>query len=147
MQPSDVFLISFAAPLSVFFLIRRLRELQRQPRQPRRGGKQNGAFGWTAAVWSAVAAGVGATAAVASVVEAQDASRRQGHMAADAAKINAQNTDEANNRANMKAPDSAAMMAANVLAGKAGSGSTMLTGPQGVDQSQLTLGKTTLLGG
>jgi hypothetical protein len=38
-------------------------------------------------------------------------------------------------------------MAANVLAGKAGQSGTMLTGPQGVDPTQLTLGKQTLLGG
>ena len=39
------------------------------------------------------------------------------------------------------------MLSANMRAGQAGQGSTMLTGSQGIDPSTLTLGKTTLLGG
>lgn len=52
--------------------------------------------------------------------------------------------DQANNKANAKVPDIAALLAANQSPG--GVGSTMLTGPGGVDTSKLTLGRNTLLG-
>lgn len=48
------------------------------------------------------------------------------------------------NRANAKTPDLAGIMASNKRA--EGAGSTMLTGPQGVSQDALSLGKNTLLG-
>jgi hypothetical protein len=80
-----------------------------------------------------------------------DQGRKQANTANDQAianaKKNAQLADEANNRANAKSPDSAAAMAANILSGKSGQSGTMLTGPQGIDPTQLTLGKQTLLGG
>ena len=104
-------------------------------------------FAWVAANATVIIAGIGATAAVAGVAMSADASRQSSNMAKDAAKVNAQAADQAINRANQKSPDSAAAMAANVLAGKAGQSGTMLTGSQGIDQSQLTLGKTNLLGG
>ena len=52
--------------------------------------------------------------------------------------------DQANNKANVKTPDILALLAANKSPG--GVGSTMLTGPGGVDTSKLTLGRNTLLG-
>ena len=52
--------------------------------------------------------------------------------------------DQANNKANAKTPDILALLAANKAPG--GAGSTMLTGPGGVDTSKLTLGRNTLLG-
>jgi hypothetical protein len=118
-------------------------------------------FGWAAATWEAIAAGAAtygpaAAAVVGAVgvgvaVAGQDQSRRLQNQAQDAATAtataNARLSDEAVNRANQKAPDSAASMAANVLAGKAGQSGTMLTGPQGIDPNSLLLGKTTLLGG
>ncbi|MGQ0595789.1 hypothetical protein [Aquabacterium sp.] len=52
--------------------------------------------------------------------------------------------DQANNKANAKTPDILALLAANKSPG--GVGSTMLTGPGGVDTSKLTLGRNTLLG-
>lgn len=52
--------------------------------------------------------------------------------------------DQANNKANAKTPDILALLAANKSPG--GVGSTMLTGPGGVDTSTLTLGRNTLLG-
>lgn len=52
--------------------------------------------------------------------------------------------DQANNKANAKTPNIAALLAANQSPG--GVGSTMLTGPGGVDTSKLTLGRNTLLG-
>lgn len=52
--------------------------------------------------------------------------------------------DQANNKANAKVPDIAALLAGNQAPG--GVGSTMLTGAGGVDTSKLTLGRNTLLG-
>ena len=96
-------------------------------------------FGWTAAAWVAVTA------------YTADNSRKMSNQANDQAKANATRTamlsDEANNRANAKSPDSAALMSANMLAAKGGQSGTMLTGPQGIDPGSLTLGKTSLLGG
>jgi hypothetical protein len=54
--------------------------------------------------------------------------------------------EQANNRANAKSPDITAVLSANEQAAKGGQSSTMLTGPTGVDMSQLNLGKNTLLG-
>lgn len=65
--------------------------------------------------------------------DALDMSRRQADLA-----------DQANNRANAKTPDIAALLAGNRNPG--GVGSTMLTGPGGVDTSKLALGRNTLLG-
>lgn len=105
-------------------------------------------FGWTAATWIAI--GSAATAAVGTAVST-DQARKGANQANDqailAAKANAKAADEANNAANAKSPDAAAMMAANLAAGKQGASGTMLTGPGGVDPNSLTLGKTSLLGG
>lgn len=101
-------------------------------------------FGWSAATWAAVA---GATVSAATAVTANDNARRAGAQAKTQALATAQQADEANNRANAKTPDSAAAMATAILAGKAGNSGTMLTGPQGIDPTQLTLGKASLLGG
>lgn len=56
-------------------------------------------------------------------------------------------SEVAMNKANQKAPDMAGIQAREAMAGAAGGGSTMLTGPTGVDSDDLTLGKKTLLGG
>ena len=94
-----------------------------------------------------------ATAVISAVGTAYstDSARKNANQANDqaiqAAKVNAQQADEANNAANAKSPDVAAMMSANLAAGKQGASGTMLTGPGGVDPSTLTLGKTSLLGG
>lgn len=55
--------------------------------------------------------------------------------------------DQANNKANARGPDTAALLAANQIQGQAGQSGTMLTGPLGVDPNDLSLGKNTLLGG
>jgi hypothetical protein len=101
-------------------------------------------FGWSALTWAAVT-----TAAVTAVsaVNTADNARSTGNRAKDAAKANAIATDEANNKANRRSPDTAAALASAILAGKSGQSGTMLTGPQGVDTSTLMLGKATLLGG
>lgn len=54
--------------------------------------------------------------------------------------------DEATNAANMKSPDTAAMLSSAMLSGRSGQSGTMLTGPQGVDKSKLNLQRNTLLG-
>lgn len=54
--------------------------------------------------------------------------------------------EESVNKGSAKRPNSTAMLAATEQAAKAGSSGTMLTGPQGVDPSALSLSKNTLLG-
>ena len=75
---------------------------------------------------------------------AQDRSQRQ---ALANSRATAQSADEANNRANQKRPNANAILAAAQQAAKGGMGSTLLTGPQGVSSSEMSLGKSTLLGG
>ena len=64
-----------------------------------------------------------------------------------AAEDQANAAEQATNKANQKRPDIAGALASAMLAGKAGSSGTMLTGPGGIDPSALQLGKSTLLGG
>lgn len=59
-----------------------------------------------------------------------------------AAKLQADQAAQEFNRANRKAPDIGSLLAGNA----AGGGSTMLTGPAGVNAGSLSLGKNTLLG-
>lgn len=94
---------------------------------------------------------IGALAAsTAATIYNGEQSRKAQNKATDAAKANALKQadaqDQATNRANAKAPDVGAMLAANEQAAKGGAGSTMLTGAQGIDPSTLSLGKNTLLG-
>lgn len=51
------------------------------------------------------------------------------------------------NRANQKKPDTAAIISSAKQSAAGGQSGTLLTGPQGIDTSQLTLGRTSLLGG
>ena len=77
----------------------------------------------------------------------QDRSQRQALVDA---KATAQSADEANNRANQKRPNANAILAAAQQAARGGMGAmggTLLTGPQGVNPGELSLGKSTLLGG
>ena len=71
--------------------------------------------------------------------------------AANQAKANAdrayEQSQQVNNRANQKSPDTMALLDAAQQAGKGGAGGTMLTGAQGIDPNALGLGKNTLLGG
>lgn len=98
--------------------------------------------------------GVSAGIAIASLVGSAysaDQSRKATNTATDAAKVNANKAaseqDRQVNAANAKAPDVNALLAAAQQQAKGGPASTMLTGSTGVDPSQLTLGKSTLLGG
>ena len=79
-----------------------------------------------------------------SLMAAQQAAQMQAQL--DAANKMYQQQTEQINRANQKTPDSGAMMSANAQRGKSGQSGTMLTGPTGLDLSQLKLGKSTLLG-
>ena len=76
--------------------------------------------------------------------EAQEKAQR---MSMAEAQKTARAADEETNRANQKRPNANAILAAAQQAAKGGMGSTMLTGPQGVSSSELSLGKSTLLGG
>lgn len=75
------------------------------------------------------------------------ATKKASAQAADAANAQATQAERAYNKANAKKPDIAGIDAANQLEASGGTGSTMLTGPGGVDPTSLSLGKTTLLGG
>ena len=75
---------------------------------------------------------------------AQNRSQRQ--ALADS-RATAQSADEANNRANQKRPNANAILASAQQAAKGGMGGTLLTGPQGVNPGEMSLGKSTLLGG
>ena len=71
--------------------------------------------------------------------QAEDASRQAEQQAQQAAQQASQQADQQFNRANQRRPDA--------MPGPAGAGgSTMLTGPQGIDPGALPLGKSTLLG-
>ena len=76
-------------------------------------------------------------------IDQNEKARSAQNQAQDQARADA---DTAYNKANQKKPDIASMLAQNLLAGKAGNGGTMLTGPQGAG-SPTSLGRTTLLGG
>lgn len=69
--------------------------------------------------------------------------RKASNTAADNA---ARAADQAANKANPKKP-AGAFAAENLMANSGGAGSTLLTGPSGIDPSKLLLGKSTLLGG
>lgn len=80
----------------------------------------------------------------------QEALNQQRTAQADAktAAEKQQATAEQNvNRANAKQPDAGAILSAAGQAAKGGPAGTMLTGPMGVNQADLNLGKSTLLGG
>lgn len=81
-----------------------------------------------------------------SSMDAAAAQERAQEEAKKQAEKQAKVADEATNRANQKKPDLSAILTAAQNAAKSGSGSTMLTGPLGIDTSSLSLGKTSLLG-
>lgn len=63
-----------------------------------------------------------------------------------AAQTQAKAAEQTMNAATRKAPDVSGIMAAAESVQQGGIGSTMLTGPAGVDPNDLKLGKSTLLG-
>lgn len=96
-------------------------------------------------VVAAVAVGVTAGVSIYQGEQQRKAQKQANSQALEASKRQADLADQANNRLNGKRPNMAAISAANA-AGRGGAGSTMITGPGGVDPSTLTLGKNTLLG-
>lgn len=68
-------------------------------------------------------------------------------QALDIQKKQAATAEQNMNRANRKQPDAAAISQQSQAMAGQGGGSTMLTGPQGVNPNELALGKSTLLGG
>jgi hypothetical protein len=66
--------------------------------------------------------------------------------ASAAAEKQAKASEQAMNAANRKSPDVSSIVAAAETTQQGGVGSTMLTGPTGVDPNDLKLGKSTLLG-
>lgn len=92
---------------------------------------------------------IAAAAAAASIyqgVSQASAQAKANSQAEDNAKKQLKAAEEAKNRANQKQPDTSALLSAAQQAGKSGASGTMLTGPQGVSASDLSLGKSTLLG-
>lgn len=100
-------------------------------------------MGIEAAIIGAAIAGAGASAY--SAKKESDAQKKAQRSAEAIAEKQKNQAEREFNRANAKTPDLAAIMASNQRA--EGAGSTMLTGPQGVSQDALSLGKNTLLGG
>jgi hypothetical protein len=91
-------------------------------------------------------AGAGTGYQIKSGMDASAAQEKAQIQAKEAAVKQEQATTEATNRANQKKPDTLAILSAAQNAAKSGTGSTMLTGPRGLDASALSLGKTSLLG-
>ena len=90
-----------------------------------------------------------AVTAAATVYSGRKQEKRAREAAAQAqrnADKQAKAAEEATNKAEQKSANAAARLDEAALAGKAGMSGTMLTGPQGIDSSQLMLGKNTLLG-
>lgn len=67
-------------------------------------------------------------------------------QAARQAEQQATKSEQAMRRVSQQAPDVASIMASAQEGAGGGPSATMLTGPQGVDPSQLSLGRNTLLG-
>lgn len=123
----------------------------------------------TAAVIGGAAYGLGATAVTAAAIgigggmlvnqaqqgQAAQKAQQQGlemqrqaqAQATQAAQAQAKAADQAMNRANRKSPNMSTIGGAGGVSGGNAPSGTMLTGPQGVDTQQMTLGKSTLLGG
>ena len=79
--------------------------------------------------------------------QALDLQKQANRQAVDAATQQANQADQAFNRANGKTPDLMGLSSQNAMDAKGGVSGTMLTGPTGIDPKSLLLGRTTLLGG
>ena len=92
------------------------------------------------------AAVIGTAIAYNSAQDQKKAARQAAAQAEQQATKQARDADRAFNRANQKAPNAGAMLAANQQSALAGGAGTMLTGPMGVAPDDLQLGRNTLLG-
>jgi hypothetical protein len=108
-------------------------------------------FGISAVAWAGFAAAsavaYSAYSASQSAAKANDTQQQAMQQAKTIADQQATMQTEQINRANAKSPDTGALLSANQQAAKGGISGTMLTGPAGVDQNTLSLGKSSLLGG
>ncbi len=93
------------------------------------------------------AALLGAGTAVYSAEKQRKAQKRAQEQAERDAQRTAKQAELETNRANSRTADSSAIQGRNAAGNAQGVGSTMLTGPMGVDPSALLLGQNTLLGG
>lgn len=98
------------------------------------------------AITATVIAAVGTGYSIYSGERAADAQQKAQAEAKKAAEKQAAEADIANNRANQKKADVGGLLAQNQQQAQGGGGSTMLTGPSGVDMASLNLGRNTLLG-
>lgn len=78
--------------------------------------------------------------------QSKQAAKGAAYQAQQAAAKTLQQQTEATNRANAQSPNVNALITANQNAARSGGSSTMLTGPGGVPNSALSLGKNSLLG-
>lgn len=92
----------------------------------------------------AVYSGEQQKAAQADALAQQEKAQRE---AKERAQGQQQKAEQAENAARAKSPDVSGVLASAAEAAKGGPAGTMLTGPQGVNPADLTLGKNTLLGG
>jgi len=102
--------------------------------------------GITAAGWAAIAAISGVAVSVYNGQQQAANQKDAMRQAKESADKQAALAEQDMNRGNQKRPDTMGILAAAQQAGKAGPSGTMLTGPQGIDPSALTLGRNTLLG-
>lgn len=100
-----------------------------------------------APIIGAVAAAVGAGAAVYSGIQSNKNQKEAAAQAKKNADKQALQAEQDFNRANQKTADTNKMLAANQQASLSGQAGTMLTGPQGVAPGNVDIGKNTLLGG
>jgi regulator of protease activity HflC (stomatin/prohibitin superfamily) len=97
----------------------------------------------------AVLATTAAVGTAYSVYAGERAAGQQQQAQAEAKKAateQANQADQANNKANAKRADVGGLLSANMQQAQGGGSSTMLTGPTGVDPGSLNLGRNTLLG-
>ena len=102
--------------------------------------------GITATTVLAAAAVAGTAYSIYSGEKQASAQKSAQNQAIENANKQAKAADEASNRANQKQPDVSSILSAASQAGRMGESGTMLTGPQGVQQGAMQLGKNTLLG-
>lgn len=93
-----------------------------------------------------IAAVAAATGAAYSVYSGERAASEQ-RKAERRAERQARQAEQDANRARRNPADAGALIDRAAQSARAGAPSTMLTGPQGVDPNQMTLGRNTLLGG
>lgn len=101
----------------------------------------------TIGILGGAALGAVGGAFVSGQVQAASAQRDASRQATANAQAQARAADEATNRANQRSPDVSGILGGATNRGSAGVSGTLLTGPGGVGQDTLTLGRSTLLGG